>query len=172
MADTLFVKSATGDNRVALHEIDIQHPGGQAFVAGDEVDEVAKTASVMEAIHNRKIIEASDADVKAYEKRRQAAHQAQVAVLGDRQAQAMEDQSLMLAEAQAATAQAALQARQAELKALEADAKNVERSKDEQGKTAIGNAITEKQAEIRDAETEVAMRQGVADDTRKRFARK
>ena len=35
MAETLWVKSGHLDNRVALHERDDAHPGGEVFVKGD-----------------------------------------------------------------------------------------------------------------------------------------
>ncbi len=50
MANIIKVKSLLPDNRVALHEHHPDHPGGEAFVAGDREIEVAETNAVKVAI--------------------------------------------------------------------------------------------------------------------------
>lgn len=57
MADTIFVKSNQQDNRLALSEEHPDHPGGEVFVYGDKVFEVAKTAKVQQALARKALVE-------------------------------------------------------------------------------------------------------------------
>lgn len=60
MADTIFVKAgpATPAGRVALWEVDPQHPGGEVFVAGETVVEVAPTSEVNYRLRNERLVTA------------------------------------------------------------------------------------------------------------------
>jgi hypothetical protein len=53
----LYVRSARGDDRVALHEIDVAHPGGSVVVAGDRVVKVGNTAMVQDALRRDQLTE-------------------------------------------------------------------------------------------------------------------
>lgn len=53
----MYVRSTTGDNRVAFHEVADEHPGGSAFVAGPKVVKVGRTALVQERIRSRMLAE-------------------------------------------------------------------------------------------------------------------
>lgn len=53
----MYVRSTTGDNRVAFHEVDDAHPGGSAFVAGPKVVKVGRTALAQERIRSRMLAE-------------------------------------------------------------------------------------------------------------------
>lgn len=59
MADTIYVKAgpATPAGRVALWEVDPQHPGGEVFVAGESVVEVAPTSKVNLRLRNEQLVE-------------------------------------------------------------------------------------------------------------------
>ena len=55
--ETIFVKSALGNNDVALWEKHPNHPGQEIFVAGDATVEAAKTPRVMRALADGKLVE-------------------------------------------------------------------------------------------------------------------
>lgn len=55
--ETISVKSALGNNDVALWEKHPDHPGQEIFVAGDVEVEVAKTPRVMRALADGKLVE-------------------------------------------------------------------------------------------------------------------
>lgn len=55
--ETIFVKSALGNNDVALWEKHPNHPDQEIFVAGEAEVEVAKTARVMRALADGKLVE-------------------------------------------------------------------------------------------------------------------
>jgi hypothetical protein len=58
-----------GGSQVALYEVDGQHPGGQAFVAGARPVEVAYTPGVVAAIRSGRVRELSASDASAENKR-------------------------------------------------------------------------------------------------------
>lgn len=65
MAELVTVKStlaprADGGQVVALWERDPDHPGGEAFVAGDAPVEVARTAGVTAKLRSRELIEVGE----------------------------------------------------------------------------------------------------------------
>ncbi|MFZ1401127.1 MAG: hypothetical protein WAS33_29750 [Candidatus Promineifilaceae bacterium] len=55
--ETIFVKSALPNNDVALWEKHPHHPGQEIFVAGSAEVEAAKTARVMRALADGKLVE-------------------------------------------------------------------------------------------------------------------
>jgi len=55
--ETIFVKSALGNNDVALWEKHPNHPGQEIFVAGEAVVEAAKTPRVMRALADNRLVE-------------------------------------------------------------------------------------------------------------------
>ncbi len=55
--ETITVKSALGNNDVALWEKHPNHPGQEIFVAGDAEVKVAKTARVMRALADNRLVE-------------------------------------------------------------------------------------------------------------------
>jgi hypothetical protein len=66
---TLWVKStlkvqADGSSKVALWEKDSQHPGDEAYVAGDKPVEVGRTAQVNKLIHDGVLVEVSAAEAR------------------------------------------------------------------------------------------------------------
>lgn len=66
MADTIYVKAGPGTpkGRVALWEVDPQHPksdefpeGGEVFIAGDKVVKVATTSKVNLRLRNDQLVQ-------------------------------------------------------------------------------------------------------------------
>lgn len=60
----MFVKSANDEGRVALWERHHDHPGGEVFVKGDQVFEVAETPAVRRALRRGYIVQV-DAETPA-----------------------------------------------------------------------------------------------------------
>lgn len=63
-AKTIYVKSALpveadGGSRVALYESHPSHPGGEAFVAGENVVEAGETGEVLRALAEGRIAKTS-----------------------------------------------------------------------------------------------------------------
>jgi predicted flap endonuclease-1-like 5' DNA nuclease len=56
VADTIWVRSGEEGGRVALFERNPAHPGGEVFVAGDDVAEVALTPAVVEALRRGRLV--------------------------------------------------------------------------------------------------------------------
>lgn len=57
MSDTIFVKAAKNDNRVAVWDQDKAHPNGEIFITGDgQTHEVARTAKVERALGSGKLV--------------------------------------------------------------------------------------------------------------------
>ena len=54
------VRSTRTDNRVAFSEQHKDHPEGEAFVYGEKPVKVAKTAEVVRALNDRKIVEVEE----------------------------------------------------------------------------------------------------------------
>lgn len=62
---TIRVRSGRQDNRVALWEQHPDHPGGEVFVAGSRVVEVAQTARVLALLRVGVLVRAEAAAVPA-----------------------------------------------------------------------------------------------------------
>jgi hypothetical protein len=80
MPDTIWVKSGlTGDlaERVSLFEIDDRHPGGEAFIAGQDSPprQVGRTSKVLTYLHDGRLIESSEAALEAWREERAARRQ-------------------------------------------------------------------------------------------------
>lgn len=64
----IHVKSGRDDNRVALWEKHPDHPNGEAWVAGEGVVQVARTAKVLSGLKEGDLVEAdAPAEKKAKE---------------------------------------------------------------------------------------------------------
>jgi hypothetical protein len=82
MAELIWVKSGLeGDlaERVSLFEYDDKHPGGEAFIAGQDSPprQVGRTAKVLTYLHDGRLVESSAAALEVWredraERRRQA----------------------------------------------------------------------------------------------------
>lgn len=165
MADTIQVMSARGDNRVALHELDPAHPGGEAFVAGNLVVEVAPTAFVNQRIREGELKLAGDADVKAFAEQQALAKAQTVAAVGDRQFAADQDRDRQLAAAELAVARANLARVEAEKEAIVARSKNFNDETPEPERTALARDAEDKDRAIEQAKVEVKAREKRAEAT-------
>jgi hypothetical protein len=62
----IYVKSALppmhGGDQTALFERDEAHPGGEAFVSGNAVVQVAETSAVASALANKRLVKVSDTE--------------------------------------------------------------------------------------------------------------
>lgn len=56
----MYVRSTTGDNRVAFHEVDDAHPGGSVIVAGPGVVKVGRTPFALARVRERALAEVKD----------------------------------------------------------------------------------------------------------------
>lgn len=57
-----FKKEKDGGFQIALSEKDDAHPDGEIFIADDQVHEVAATAGVMSALHEKRLVDVTDGE--------------------------------------------------------------------------------------------------------------
>lgn len=105
------------EHRIAAREVDDRHPNGEALVFGPDPQEVADTAYIRQRIREGAIEEASEADGKKAQEKRQKAAASALAGAGDRGLLESRARELATAQNQLTEQQQSLEAERAKIEA-------------------------------------------------------